>query len=250
MAGVVLIVFSSVGNKANEVKHAQERDTDKQQIAGLNQAIETQIQNNERQYLRHQQELLALRDQVTDLKKDVATQELRKKMAILQARIDKTLTPRPLAKLQSGFLQTLGTENEIVDEIYAPVDGSVVTFDFTLLNQSKVFAKSVLLWLRICTACKFHKEPAGAQLVPGALPSERLYSGIYLPPGVEWQKMTVEIEVPPAPTGRVEIGTRYRCEECEIEEDYHKMGILLGRVPVPNFTPPQPSKKPKKPKKP
>lgn len=247
VAGAILIYLSALSSKANETRHNQERDSDKQQIAGLNQAIETQIRNNETQYLRHQKELGSLHDQVADLKKDIATQDLRKKMEALQARLDKSLAPRPLAKLEAGFWES-GIQNDLPTEIYAPLDGNVVSFDFTVANNSDVSAKDVLLWIRICADCKYHREPQGSQNVPGAVPIEREYRGIYLPPGVRWQKLTVEVEVPPSPINQIVIGTRYRCEDCVIE-DYQLMYIRLGRLPVPKFGQPSPVKK-KKTKKP
>jgi len=247
VAGVILIYLSALSGKSNETRHSQERDSDKQQIAGLNQAIETQIRNNETQYLRHQKELGSLHDQMADLKKDIATQDLRKKMEALQARLDRSLAPKPLAKLETGFWQS-GIRDELPTEIYAPVDGNIVRFDFTIVNHSDVSAKDVLLWLGICDACKFHTEPQGSQIVPGAPPLERLYRGIYLPPGVGWQKLTVEMEVPPGPANRVEIRTKYRCEDCVIE-NFQRIYLALGRLPGPTFLqpPPQVKKKLKKP---
>jgi hypothetical protein len=239
--GVILIVLSARSSKASEDKHVQERAADKQQIAGLSQAVETQIQNNETQYLRHQKELGSLRDQVTDLKKDIATEDLRKKIESLEGRLDKSLAPRPLAKLQSSFWRA-DLRNEPIREIYAPVDENVVTFDFTLINYSEVSAGDITLWLRICKDCKYHKEPEGSRLVPGAEPTERLFPNLNLPAGVRWQKLTVEMEIPPN-TNRIEVGTRYRCSDCLIEKDYQILAVTPGWLPLPMLAPPQQPKK-------
>ncbi len=234
LTGTLLVYFGEAAKKANETKHGQEREADKLQIAGLNQAIETQTQNNETQYLRHQQELHILQDQVTGLKKDIATQELRTRMQTLQARLDKALAPKPRAKLECSFW-TPGPQNESVTEIYSPAEGNVVTFSFYIMNRSDVYAKDVSLWLRICESCKFHKEPELSQHVPGAPDFDRLFKNFDLAPGVAYQKLTVELEVPP-PFTRAGISTSYRCPDCEIEKGLENMWITVGRQPMPNFS--------------
>src|ERR1700730_14872183 len=62
---IFLVYLGKKARKVNENKRERERDARKLQIAGLNQSIEMQTQNNETQYLRHQQELRALQDQVS-----------------------------------------------------------------------------------------------------------------------------------------------------------------------------------------
>lgn len=247
--GVVQGYRSDVDKKTNETKHKQERDTDAQRIAGLNQSIETQIQNNETQYSRHQQELHRLQDQLSELRKDVATQELRRRMAKLQQQLDKELSPKPKAKLDFTFFQPGAGEREVVSNVYAPVEANVVRFSFSIVNNSNVNAPDVIVWLRICDLCKFHTEPELSVHVPGAPDFERLYRGINLPPQVQWQKLGVEVEIPPK-YQRMAVYGKYRCESCELE-DWQQLFVTLGRLPDRTFsTPSSPTKKPQKPRKP
>jgi hypothetical protein len=247
LTGIFLVYLGESARKVNENKHVQERDADKLQIAGLSQSIETQTQNNETQYLRHQQELRALQDQVSDLKKDIATKELRTRMGTLQARLESALAPKPKAKLECSFWSP-GAQAENLTEIYAPAEGNIVTFSFYIMNRSDVYAKDISLWLRICDDCKFHKEPELSQRVPGSPDSDRLFKNFDLAAGVAFQKITVEMEVPP-PFTRAGIGTKYRCADCEIEQEYEHLWINVGRQAVPDFSPhgPQTTKPKKKP---
>jgi hypothetical protein len=241
-------VRAAIDRTAAEKRHSDERTADKLQIAGLNQSIETQTRNNETQYTRHQDELHRLQDQLTDLKKQVATEELRKKMDALQGRLDRALTPAPKAKLQASFWQT-ALQDDIVTEIYAPVETNVVTFSITLVNHSDVDAiGDVSLWIRVCEKCKFNKEPQGFQHIDGAPDTERLMRFGDLPAGSRTQKIVVDAEVPPDSRGKMVLGTRYRCNNCEIEKDWQQMWVTLGRVPFPNsLLPPQKNVKSRKP---
>jgi hypothetical protein len=237
-------------NRTSEEKHRTERATDAQRIAGLNQAIETQTRNNEAQYERHQQELHRLQDLLNDLKTDVATQELRTRMAKLQSQLDKELAPKPRAKLDFTFWQPVMAEREVLTSVYAPVDNNVVRLSFSIVNNSNVTATDVAAWIHICDLCKFHTEPELSMRVPGAPDYERLYRGISLPPLVQWQKLTVEVEVPPK-FGSMLVFGKYRCESCEIEANWQRLFVTLGRLPDRTFsTPGSQAKKPQKPHKP
>jgi hypothetical protein len=250
MIGVHQAYRTDSDSRASDEKHRTERGIDAQRIAGLNQAIETQTKNNEAQYERHQQELHRLQDLLNELKTDVATQELRKRMATLQSQLDKELAPKPRAKLDFTFWQPGMAEREVLTSVYAPVDDNVVRLSFSIVNNSNVSATDVAAWIHICDLCKFHTEPELSMRVPGAPDYERLYRGISLPPLVQWQKLTVEVEVPPK-FGSMLVFGKYRCESCEIETNWQQLFVTLGRLPDRAFTTPGSQvKKPQKPHKP
>jgi len=227
--GIGLIWQTSRENNAAEKRHAGERQSDREQIAGLNRSVETQTQNNETQYVRSRDEIHRLQDQLTDLKKDITTTELRRKLGALEGQLEKALTPAPKARLRTSFWMA-GIMNEPISEIYVPVDENVVTVELLLLNQSDVNAKNGGFWLRICDACKYHKEPVGFQHPLGALEVERLLQFVDLPSGSASQKLTVEIEIPSDAHGKMVILTKYRCENCEIEKDWQQLWVTLGRI--------------------
>jgi hypothetical protein len=237
VVGVFLIRQTSKDASASDQQHQRERQKDVEQIAGLTQSIETQTKNNELQYLRNRDEVHRLQDQLTDLQKQVATEELRKKMDALRVQLDKALAPTPRARLQTGFWME-GIGDELRTETYAPADENVVAFSVIVQNVSDVNAKGVNLWLRICGACKFHTEPAGFAHVAGAPDVERLYKFGDLPAGVRSQKMSIEVEVPESIT-KIAVGTKYRCDNCEIEKDFQQMWVTIGRIPFPKIAPPK-----------
>jgi hypothetical protein len=237
VVGVFLIRQTSKEASASDQQHQRERQKDGEQIASLTQTIEAQTKSNELQYLRNRDEVHRLQDQLTDLEKQVATAELRKKMDALRAQLDKALTPTPKARLQVAFWTDAAGEKTHT-ETYAPADGDVVAFAIIVLNPSDVNAKAVSLWLRICDGCKFHSEPAGFEHVPGALEIERLFKFGDLPAGTGSQRMNIEIEVPKAGT-KVEVATKYRCDNCEIEKDWQPMWVTIGRIPLPKILRPK-----------
>jgi hypothetical protein len=144
------------------------------------------------------------------------------------------LTPAPKAKLQSSFWQA-PVQDDIVTEIYAPVEMNVVTFSLTLVNNSDVNAiGDGGLWIRVCDKCKYNKEPQGFQHLDGAPDTERLLKFGDLPSGSRTQKITIDVEVPPDATGKLTVATKYRCNNCEIEKDWQQMWVTLGRMPFPS----------------
>ena len=234
--GIIISIRTRIDNTTTELNHTHERSADKQQIAGLTQSIETQTQNNETQYLRNQEEVHRLQDQLTDLKKAVATVEVRKEMDALQSQIDKLLS-QPKAKLQPSFWLA-ALQDDISTEIYAPDDGNVVTFSICLFNHSGVNATgNGGWWIRICDKCKFNKEPPGFQHVEGAPDFERQSKFVSLPAGSRTEKITIEVEVPPTPepSPKMTLLTKYRCDTCEIESDWAKMVVTVGTIPFPNL---------------
>src|SRR5882724_6049542 len=250
VVGLVLAIRGETSKLKSESTHRTERESDKQQITKLQQSVEIQIQNNDKQYERHQTELHNLQDQLIDLKKDIATEDLRKKMGILQGQLDKALADKPKAKLETSFFLEDDTGDPILHERYVPVENNIAKFDFTIENHSPVFAKDIGLWIRICDACKFHSEPKNFVHVAGARESERLFRGFDLPPGARYEKLTAEIEVAPG-YDKAAVGTQYRCVDCVIE-DWQQLILLLGRRRPPDFSqPPAPitKTKPKKPEK-
>jgi hypothetical protein len=84
-------------------RHKEGRKADQNQIIGLNTSIQNLNHSNQVQYERHQNELRVLNDKLADLKKDIATEDLRKKIQTLQGLLDKSLAPSPKAKLEIGF---------------------------------------------------------------------------------------------------------------------------------------------------
>jgi len=102
---------------------------------------------------RHRKEIGTLNDKLGDLKEDIATEDLRKKIQTLQGLLDQSLAPTPRAMLEVGFYD--GPQYPLRDEFYESVQGEHVTIKVSILNQSDATAKDVDLWIRICDVCKY-----------------------------------------------------------------------------------------------
>lgn len=232
IVGVALIMQTSRETNKTEAQHRLDRQSDKEQIAGLNQSIETQIRNNETQYSRNIDEIHRLQEQLTELEKHVATEETRKKMDALRAQLEKALAPAPKAKLEPSFWVSPVQEG-VVTEIYAPVDGDVATFDFAIVNHSDIDAKNGSLWIRICGKCEYVDGTDGGLVhLAGAFDNERLHVFGDLPAGARLQKMTVKLRVPTGSTGqKMEVLVKCRCDNCDIEKGWHRLLVTLRGVP-------------------
>lgn len=104
-AGLSQIWRTDRENQNNEKKRSQEREADKQQITGLQQSVGTLKESNQTQYDRNLAELHTLQKQLNDIKIDKASEELRKKIAALEAQLDKSMAPKPKAKLDFSFYE-------------------------------------------------------------------------------------------------------------------------------------------------
>ena len=92
--GAILVVRTS--------KETSKAESDSRlQIQGLQSTVSAEIANSDRQYSRNQLELHRLRDELSELKTETATVELRKKITMLESQLDKSLAPVP--KSVPGF---------------------------------------------------------------------------------------------------------------------------------------------------
>jgi hypothetical protein len=125
IAGVFQILWADREGQKNEKKHAEEHDADKKQIAGLGRSVQTLNDANQTQYDRNQAELHKLQDQLNEIKIGKASEELRKKIGLLEAQLDKSLAPKPKAKLDFGFYDADLKKDEIRSNMYIPADGTL-----------------------------------------------------------------------------------------------------------------------------
>jgi hypothetical protein len=155
-------------------------------------------------------------EEVSSLRTQVKTEALQKKLATMEAELQKTqkaLAPGPKAVLTFAF--DAGYFNSPpVTEVKLPVlaDGSVHV-EFTVLNKTEVDAVDGEFVLLICDDCKFAKEPAGFRKVAGNSDRERniVFQRILAKTALE--KMTMDITVPSKVNGIV-LGITYRCRTC------------------------------------
>jgi hypothetical protein len=190
----------------------------KVQIQRLQSAVETQIRNNDTQYERNQTELHNIGGQLIELKTQVATEELRKKITALQDQLAKSLAPAPRALLTFSFYPVGVAADVAVTDVTLPVapDGSVHV-DFIIMNLTSVDALEGDVNLQICDDCKFVKPPDGFSRLAGQSEREMNWPFQHILAKSMVAEKSVDILAPPAKYGTFLMGINYRCRTCVID---------------------------------
>jgi hypothetical protein len=161
-------------------------------------------------------QISAVRDEVKGLTGTV-TELFSKTEADLNASIGKVGKPDPLSPPQLQF----GLWNEdpripapvLASGLHPDKDGIFVV-NFVVSNISKTAARSIDIWVDICDACLFAKEPAGFFRPSGMRDQTRYHTLPLLNPGASSEKLTVEIKLKGV-FATFAVGMRYSCEICE-----------------------------------
>jgi hypothetical protein len=163
---VAFIIGSFLVNRSSKESSVAETEN-KSRIEKLQGSVQTQTDNNDKQYARDQAELKDIRGQLDDIKMQVTTADLQKKIADLRMKLDKSMEPKPKASLVFSFYpfsipKDDNDENVTVKQISAPVapDGSVHV-DVGIGNPTSIDAIDGEITIEICGACKFVKMPEG-----------------------------------------------------------------------------------------
>jgi len=202
---------------------AKETDTAERanaaQTAKLQGAVENQTKNNQVQYERNQAELGKIQGQLTDIKTEFATEELRKKITTLEGQLDKSLAPAPKASLQLTFFPTgpatEGVPAPVTDTILPVGDDGIVHIEFMVINSTSVDAVDGGYNVQVCDVCKFAKEPSGFSRVPGSRETERnaLFQRLLAKSVSEMRSVDVNV---PVAFHEFEIAFTYRCHTCVV----------------------------------
>ena len=236
-------------------EHIREHKEDRTQIDTLTGSVNSLKETNQKQYengqeqLRKQDEnsqkqLRTLQDKFTELKVEVTTEELRKKLGTVQSQLAQYLAPKPKPKIAFSFYEPDSKIEDVETEQYVPADKDVVSIKVAAKNQTKLSAADVKVWIRLCAACKFHVEPPGALRAIGALDYDREFSTSEIPAETQVVFDGIQIDVPHSIL-QIPVAFKYRCPECEFE-DWQKLAIVVGRMPLPQFS--KPAQLPKKPR--
>jgi hypothetical protein len=163
--------------------------------------------------------------EVSDLKTEVKTEALQKKLASVQADLQKTqtaLAPGPKSELAFTFVPYVnppfGQPLKPVIETTLPQDqdGSIHV-EFTVWNPTDVDAIEVDVNVHVCDECKFAREPAGLTRLAGL--DERTRFLFLKRQHAREAYHTIAIDVIPPPlTDSFYVGFDYRCSNCVISE--------------------------------
>jgi hypothetical protein len=181
--------------------------------------------------------LQTLSDKVSDLQTKAATEALRTELANVKGELEKTqkaLDP-PKAKLLFSFmpyktikLDENNTTGEPVTEttLVTAADGSIHV-DFTVMNLTEADAVDGEMTLQVCDACKFAKEPAEFQKLPGQDEQQRYKSFNRLLSKVVFTPLSADIIAPPGARS-VAIAMYFRCRTCVREQQPSRAMIHIA----------------------
>jgi hypothetical protein len=173
-------------------------------VAGANEHSDAQIGEVK-------QEVQGVRSDVQEVKKAISSSETNLNKSIGEVKIPK----EEKATMESTFYPVNLKEWPIREKSIPSVDG-VVSLSFTFRAEGYT-AKNARVWLRLCTDCKYAKEPAGFQnLTPnvenGTHERYRVI-GDFLP-NVAYQPMNVDV-IPPPGLSTFLVGVILGCDNCD-----------------------------------
>jgi hypothetical protein len=212
--------------KERKDKNAEEANRKLQKKLDLaTKAENTAIQDQKNTTAQFLTKFENLSGELSDIKQQVATVELQKKVASLQAELQKTqkaMAPGPKAKLTFTFAPytnppIIGGHPGVVVPITdttLPVsaDGSVHV-EFTVLNLSQANALNIGLTLALCEGCKFKNEPEGFHKLLGDSDEHRWINLPALHPAEAFRTISVDL-ILPRPISAFVMGVQYRCDTC------------------------------------
>jgi len=178
----------------------------------------------------------AMSKEVSNLKAEVKTEALQRKLSTVEAELQKTqraMAPGPKAELTFTFtpfvnppLGSNAATNPVTETTLPIGSDASVHVEFAVLNMTDVGASDVDLDVVICDGCKYAKEPEGMQKNAAMPPNIRVTNIPHLQPLSVSVRYSVDV-IPP-PLARVfPIGITYRCTNCIVPK-----GAPVGVVHV------------------
>jgi hypothetical protein len=166
-------------------------------------------------------------DQISDLKTQVKTEALQKKLDTVQTELlntQKAMAPGPKAELTFTFQPFDNPpppqRPTPTKEVTVPLnsDGSIHV-EFSIANATQVDATDVEINLIICDSCKFAKEPPGMSKLPGMKETARFLGMPSLHALEVNQAISLDI-IPPPGISQMQVGFDYRCHTCILHQGF------------------------------
>jgi hypothetical protein len=238
---VALLTFVSLRlDEKNREKEKLQSESDIHDLKGKVDAATVAQEANTKLFV---ESLGKMSTEVGNLKVEVKTEALQKKLASVQADLQKTqkaLAPRPKAELTFTFVpfnnppihSSLKASPANETNLVLRPDGSV-HIEFTIINLTEAEATNISLNLQICDGCKYAKEPDGMEKDIGLVNQEttRLWNVPRIEPMQGWKTMSIDV-VPPPKLSTFPLGFSYRCSTCILTKELSLGTVhILGRVP-------------------
>jgi hypothetical protein len=229
----LIAVFTFVSLRQDSRDKLQQRE-DAKTLEGEVEAANTAQKNNTGLFIQNYKDLSG---QVADLKTQVATKDLQRKLASVETQLEATqkaligpkatlaftFWPFTNPPLGSGLPPTLSLDKTL------PVntDGSV-HIEFTILNLTDVNALDGDITLQICDHCTYATEPPEFGKLAGDEDTERIFSFQRISAKAFNHEMSVDV-IPPPLIQTFDIGIQYRCRTCIVPQALSKGTVRLQR---------------------
>jgi hypothetical protein len=224
--GLILLVGigSAVNNFYTNRRTATQHTKDQAEITGLKTAVDAANQSQQANTKQFVDAFGKLSQKVSDLQTQVATEALQKKLASVQAELQKTqkaLAPGQKAKLMFSFIPfdpgVLGSRPAVPStETAVPLNlDNTVHVEFTALNITDVEAVDGQYAIILCDECKFAAEPPGFAKLAGRPETERYIAFPKIPAQAQSSVASVDVLVPPYLNDLI-LGIMYRCRTCDL----------------------------------
>jgi hypothetical protein len=230
----VVVALASIASlhhdRVEKANAAMKSEGDMKTLQGKVDAAKQAQEDNTKLFL---SSMGKMSDQVSDLRTEVKTEALQKKLASVQAELLKTqraLEPGPKAELSFTFAPYPNTQSDVaaVTEITLPrnEDGSV-HIEFSILNLSAVDAIGAAINVLICNGCQYAKEPQGLSRLAGMGERARFLSIHQLHAKEAYTTVSIDVIPPPVVTTTFTMGIQYRCNTCVLRKE-----VLTGTIHI------------------
>lgn len=205
---------------------AEKRDTISQtQISDLTEQVRQGRAENQQNSAGFRRSFSALYDKYSDLAARVKNEDLLKEVKKTREELVATqqkLTP-PTATLVASFY-SLDTSQLPMREVTAHKSGDSVSVDLIIMNNTGTTALNGEWLVRICTLCKYAKEPEGFIQRKGASDFDRSMGFQHVLAHSLVEKHTVQI-IPPLLENRFELDCLFKCENCINEDEFQHLWV-------------------------
>jgi hypothetical protein len=181
-------------------------------VTQLSQAVKTGEEEARRNAEVQQTTFVAFGEKLGRVEGELTSEHQKREIADLRKQLVIANAPKPRAVLEASFA-TNDKSSFPIKETWAVRKDGVVKFDLMVVNTTDVMAETGAIWIRLCQACSFAKEPPGSEKPTGSPEADRDIKFYRIGPGTGLQTIPVEAAVP-AFVQRMEVDMFGKCDTC------------------------------------
>lgn len=233
ICGGINLYFSSKQTAKIEKDRASEQAAAKAQVETLQKLMNTEQTSRHNDTMLFLDRLGKLNDQLSVLKTDQKTQQLKQEIISLQETLKTSdKASAEVARLHSAALAfgfgSPPPDGTLSDSTTATRTNGVVTVDIAAWNSSEVSAANGFIYLRICDPCRFVEEPEFFRHIKGSPETdrERGFTLIGRKVNLETIRLKISIANLPPQANAFMIGVCYVCQNC-VENEWRPLTVNI-----------------------